>query len=40
VPDERRAVAQALVVNMVDQRVRKLTPEFMTYTLAKAGSGR
>jgi NAD(P)-dependent dehydrogenase (short-subunit alcohol dehydrogenase family) len=30
-------VAQALVVNMVDQRVRKLTPEFMTYTLAKAG---
>ncbi|WP_186766523.1 SDR family oxidoreductase [Puniceibacterium confluentis] len=30
-------VAQALVVNMIDQRVRKLTPEFMTYTLAKAG---
>lgn len=30
-------VAQGLVVNMVDQRVRKLTPEFMTYTLAKAG---
>ncbi|WP_375260403.1 SDR family oxidoreductase [Palleronia sp.] len=30
-------VAAALVVNMVDQRVRKLTPEFMTYTLAKAG---
>ncbi len=29
--------AQALVVNMVDQRVRKLTPEFMTYTVAKAG---
>lgn len=28
---------QALVVNMVDQRVRKLTPEFMTYTLAKMG---
>ncbi|WP_102109552.1 SDR family oxidoreductase [Oceaniglobus roseus] len=28
-------VAQALVVNMIDQRVRKLTPEFMTYTLAK-----
>jgi len=22
---------------MIDQRVRKLTPEFMTYTLAKAG---
>ncbi|MGJ8611396.1 MAG: SDR family oxidoreductase [Octadecabacter sp.] len=30
-------VASALVVNMLDQRVRKLTPEFMTYTLAKMG---
>lgn len=30
-------IAQALIVNMVDQRVRKLTPEFMTYTLAKMG---
>ncbi|TFL17654.1 SDR family oxidoreductase [Jannaschia formosa] len=29
--------AAASVVNMIDQRVRKLTPEFMTYTLAKAG---
>lgn len=29
-------VAQALIVNMVDQRVRKLTPDFMTYTLAKS----
>ncbi|MEM1272254.1 MAG: SDR family oxidoreductase [Pseudomonadota bacterium] len=29
--------AQAMVVNMIDQRVRKLTPEFMTYTLAKMG---
>ncbi|MFN3274416.1 MAG: SDR family oxidoreductase [Paracoccus sp. (in: a-proteobacteria)] len=28
--------AQALVVNMVDQRVLKPTPEFMTYSLAKA----
>jgi NAD(P)-dependent dehydrogenase (short-subunit alcohol dehydrogenase family) len=38
VPDERgEPVAQGLVVNMIDQRVRKLTPEFMTYTLAKAG---
>jgi NAD(P)-dependent dehydrogenase (short-subunit alcohol dehydrogenase family) len=27
--------ARALVINMIDQRVRKLTPEFMTYTLAK-----
>lgn len=30
-------VAPGLVINMVDQRVRKLTPEFMTYTLAKMG---
>jgi NAD(P)-dependent dehydrogenase (short-subunit alcohol dehydrogenase family) len=30
-------IAQALVVNMIDQRVRKLTPEFMTYTIAKMG---
>jgi len=28
--------AQALIVNMIDQRVRKLTPEFMSYTLAKS----
>ncbi|MCB2135437.1 MAG: SDR family oxidoreductase [Rhodobacteraceae bacterium] len=27
----------ALVVNMLDQRVRKLTPEFMSYTIAKMG---
>lgn len=31
------AVATACIVNMVDQRVLKLTPEFSTYTLAKAG---
>ena len=30
-------LATANVINMIDQRVRKLTPEFMTYTLAKAG---
>jgi NAD(P)-dependent dehydrogenase (short-subunit alcohol dehydrogenase family) len=30
-------VAAGLIVNMIDQRVWKLTPEFMTYTLAKAG---
>lgn len=37
-PDENgEPVAQGLVVNMVDQRVWKLTPEFSTYTLAKAG---
>ena len=31
------ALAPSLIVNMLDQRVRKLTPEFMTYTLAKMG---
>lgn len=37
-PDARdEPVAQALVVNMVDQRVHKLTPHFMTYTIAKMG---
>ena len=30
------ALASGLVINMIDQRVRKLTPEFMTYTLAKS----
>ena len=30
-------VAAGLVVNMIDQRVNKLTPEFMTYTIAKMG---
>ncbi|KRS17664.1 SDR family oxidoreductase [Roseovarius indicus] len=29
-------VAQGLAVNMIDQRVRKLTPEFMSYTIAKS----
>ncbi len=39
VPDQARGepIAQGLVVNMIDQRVRKLTPEFMTYTIAKMG---
>ncbi|EYD72058.1 SDR family oxidoreductase [Limimaricola hongkongensis] len=30
-------VAQGLVVNIIDQRVRKLTPDFMSYTIAKMG---
>ncbi|QCO56137.1 SDR family oxidoreductase [Pseudorhodobacter turbinis] len=38
IPDANgEQLAQSLIVNMVDQRVRKLTPEFMTYTLAKMG---
>ncbi|SFD89676.1 SDR family oxidoreductase [Roseivivax sediminis] len=37
-PDERgEPEAQGVVVNMIDQRVRKLTPHFMTYTIAKMG---
>lgn len=36
-PDSRgEPQAQACIINMIDQRVRKLTPEFMTYTLAKS----
>ena len=34
---EGEPVAQGLIVNMIDQRVLKPTPEFMTYSLAKAG---
>ncbi len=30
-------LATGCVINMVDQRVRKLTPEFMTYSIAKMG---
>lgn len=29
-------VAVGLILNMIDQRVRKLTPDFMSYTLAKS----
>lgn len=35
--DAGEPVAQGLVINMVDQRINKLTPEFMTYTIAKMG---
>jgi NAD(P)-dependent dehydrogenase (short-subunit alcohol dehydrogenase family) len=38
VPDENgEPQAQGLVVNMIDMRINKLTPEFMTYTIAKMG---
>ena len=30
-------LARGLVVNMIDQRVRRLTPEFASYTIAKMG---
>ena len=36
--DERdEPLANSLIINMIDQRVRKLTPEFSTYTIAKMG---
>lgn len=35
--EQGEPVAQGLVINMIDQRVHKLTPEFMTYTIAKMG---
>ncbi|MCR9156685.1 MAG: SDR family oxidoreductase [Rhodobacteraceae bacterium] len=35
--DMNEPLAPGLVINMIDQRVRKLTPEFMTYTIAKMG---
>lgn len=30
-------IAQGLIINMLDQRIHKLTPEFMSYTIAKMG---
>jgi NAD(P)-dependent dehydrogenase (short-subunit alcohol dehydrogenase family) len=37
-PDENgEPQAQGLIVNMIDQRVHKLTPEFISYTVAKMG---
>lgn len=35
--DRDEPVARGLVINMLDQRVHKLTPEFMSYTIAKMG---
>jgi NAD(P)-dependent dehydrogenase (short-subunit alcohol dehydrogenase family) len=37
IDDSGEPYATGLIINMVDMRVRKLNPEFMTYTLAKAG---
>jgi NAD(P)-dependent dehydrogenase (short-subunit alcohol dehydrogenase family) len=38
VPDANgEPVAQALIINMIDQRIHKLTPEFTSYTIAKMG---
>lgn len=35
--DAGEPIATGLIVNMIDQRVRNLTPEFMSYTIAKMG---
>lgn len=35
--DKDEPVASGLVINMLDQRIHKLTPEFMSYTIAKMG---
>lgn len=37
VDENGEPIAQALIINMLDQRIHKLTPEFMTYTIAKMG---
>ncbi|WP_234417064.1 SDR family oxidoreductase [Loktanella sp. Alg231-35] len=37
IDDMGEPVAQGLIVNMLDQRIHKLTPEFMSYTIAKMG---
>lgn len=37
VDDSGEPRAQALVVNMIDQRIHKLTPDFSSYTIAKMG---
>ncbi len=38
VPDAAgERLAQGLIVNMIDQRILKLTPEFSSYTIAKMG---
>lgn len=37
IDDNGEPIAQSLVINMLDQRVHKLTPEFMSYTVAKMG---
>ncbi|MCC5973212.1 MAG: SDR family oxidoreductase [Rubellimicrobium sp.] len=35
--DAGEPLAQGLIVNMIDQRINKLTPQFMSYTIAKMG---
>ena len=35
--ENNEPISHAVVINMIDQRVKKLNPEFMTYTIAKMG---
>ena len=35
--DNGEPVSQGLIINLIDQRVKKLTPEFTSYTIAKMG---
>ena len=37
VDENDEPIATSMIVNLVDQRVRKLTPEFSTYSIAKMG---
>ena len=37
IDDGGEPLATGLIVNMIDMRVRKLNPDFMTYTIAKTG---
>jgi len=37
IDENNEPTSHAVVINMIDQRVRKLNPEFMTYTIAKMG---
>ena len=34
---KKEPISQGLVLNMIDQRVKKLTPDFASYTIAKMG---
>jgi NAD(P)-dependent dehydrogenase (short-subunit alcohol dehydrogenase family) len=36
-PNDELPCTESNVINMIDQRVRKITPEFMSYTTAKMG---
>lgn len=37
IDDADEPLARAMIINMIDQRVHKLTPEFFSYTIAKMG---